>query len=131
MSKLQQLGLDSHILHWISNYLTCRCQKVVVNGETSREAPVLSGVPQGSVLGPLIYIDNLANVPVADGTQLVLYADDLLLYRLISNQGDYKILQNDIANWVSSNLECFKMQVYAGIQEEKPITPPSSKTQWM
>ena len=43
MSKLQQLSLDSHVLHWISNYLTCRCQKVVVSGETSRDSPVLSG----------------------------------------------------------------------------------------
>ena len=58
-----------------------------MNGEVSQDMAVLSGVPQGSVLGPLlflIYIDSLANIPVTDGTRMVLYADDLLLFRPIT-----------------------------------------------
>ena len=79
---LDKLGLGNHILQWITSYLTERKQKVVINGETSETASVLSGVPQGSVLGPLfflIYVDGVMNLPVSGGSQLVLYADDILL----------------------------------------------------
>ena len=50
LKKLENLGFNDHILHWISGYLTSRSQTVVVNGESSLPAPVISGVPQGSVL---------------------------------------------------------------------------------
>ena len=55
--------------------LTCRSQRVVVNGATSRSKPVLSGIPQGTVLGPLlflsyIYIDGITSVPISGGTKL-------------------------------------------------------------
>ena len=109
LDKLKGTGLSNPILAWITDYLTCREQKVVGNGKESMHTPVLSGVPQGSVLGPLlvlIYIDHLAQLPLLDGGQVVLYADDLLLFRPIQSQEDYHHLQDDIVmieDWVYSN----------------------------
>ena len=80
IDKLQQLNVSPLILRWVCSYLTARCQKVVIGGEDSETIPVISGVPQGSVLGPLlflIYIDDVARVPLSEGTSLVLYADDM------------------------------------------------------
>ena len=55
MDKMQMIGLDDYLLYWLHSYLTNRKhQTVVVEGESSDELSVLSGVPQGSVLGPLL-----------------------------------------------------------------------------
>ena len=65
---------------------------MVVNGESSRPAPVISGVPQGSVLGPLlflIYINDLSEINLCQGAKITLYADDVLLYRTISSPEDF------------------------------------------
>ena len=86
-----------------------RVQSVVLDGKTSTAIPVLSGVPQGSVLGPLlflIYINDSASEKLNSGTQITMYADDLLLYREINCPEDYLKLQQDvnrIANWVDVN----------------------------
>ena len=63
-----------------------------MNGSSSEFTPVLFGVPQVSILGRflfLIYVNNLASLTVSAGSQLVLYADDLVLYRPISTSHDY------------------------------------------
>ena len=107
MQKLQYAGLNNHILHWICSYLTNREQKVLVNGATSNSLPVISGVPQGSVLGPLLFlIDGVTSASLSDGSKMTLYADDMLLYRQVESPQDYQKLQDDIhsiSEWVSAN----------------------------
>ena len=82
---------------------------MVVNGTESDSIPVVSGVPQGSVLGPLlflIYIDGLARLPLSPHSKISLYADDVLLYKLIDCANDIVEFQcdiNKIYQWTSAN----------------------------
>ena len=109
ISKLKSLHFNPALIRWICNYLTSRCQRVVVDGAMSQITPVISGVPQGSVLGPLlflIYIDSVTKIHLSHGTKLTLYADDLLVYKHIYSYDDYTELQSDINlinNWTSEN----------------------------
>ena len=112
LEKLIHLNLNQHLQKWIANYLCQRTQAVIVNGATSSSLPVVSGVPQGSVLGPLLfllYINGISEVQLSDGT-LILFADDILLFRPIRNALDFELLQEDVNalfNWVCSNFLCF------------------------
>ena len=105
LQKLEQLGINPYILRWIKSYLTERKQYVVVEGSSSPTLKVISGVPQGSVLGPLLFIIYLNDVVdcISGGSSINLYADDIALYRLITNFNDYIALQED-ANAINSCL---------------------------
>jgi len=109
LQKLRITGLHQHIIKWIQNYLTLRGQQVIVGGESSPSTQVLSGVPQGSVLGPLlflVYINDVANLQFSPNTDLNLFADDMLLYKCIDSTEDVVYLQQDndlLSHWVSSN----------------------------
>ena len=112
IEKLQQIGLHNNLLAWITDHLTQRKQTVVVEGATSSQALVSSGVPQGSVLGPLLfsiiyYIDDITGVALSLQSDLVLYADDVPLYRTISYWEDTSLLQSDldaIETWSTDHL---------------------------
>ena len=70
--------------------------KVVLNGECSKSVTVDSGVPQGTVLGPLLFLCHINDLPDSVKSQVRLFADDCLLYRPIRNSNDHVILQRDL-----------------------------------
>ena len=98
LSKLASCGISGPINHWIRAFLCGRTMSVIVDGEESDSAPVLSGVPQGTVLGPLLFILYINDIPdlVSPGTRIRLFADDCLIYRDINSVQDQIILQQDL-----------------------------------
>ena len=134
LEKMKHLGYNEHVLKWMFSYLCNRKQYVVLNGKQSSMKPVLSGVPQGSVLGPLlflIYINNAVHAALDSHTHIILYADDILLYRVISNTTDYSMLQTDIntvSTWVTSNnlslnVEKCKLMVISRLRKKSVSVP--------
>ena len=96
LRKLLYYGITGDVHHWIANWLIGRGQCVIVDGEKSATQSVESGVPQGTVLGPilfLVYINDIAEEVQADAR---LFADDGLLFRVIESVDDAQALQSDI-----------------------------------
>ena len=99
LQSLSSVGISGPLLSWFEDYLTGRQQRVVVDGVSSLLSPVLSGVPQGSTLCPLLFIifmNSISYLPLSPGSKLVLYADDIVLYRPINSPEDMTIIQKDI-----------------------------------
>ena len=94
--KLRSYGITGNIHQWITNFLTKRTQRVVVNGESSEWVPIKSGVPQGTVLGPLLFLLYLNDLPDNISSEVRLFADDCVLYRSITNKHDIEHLQADL-----------------------------------
>ena len=80
LHKLQRIGLSDVPLEWFTSYLHGRSICTVVDGVNSTRLPISSGVPQGSVLGPLLFIIYFGDLPDSVSTSSALYADDTLVY---------------------------------------------------
>ena len=98
ISKLYSYNINEDIIKWITAYLSNRLQRVKINNSYSNWGNVISGIPQGSILGPLlfiIYINELSDI-CDSGSCLFLYADDAKIYKHILNNQDKDIIQNDL-----------------------------------
>ena len=83
--KLESMGIGGPLLSIIKNFLTSRSQSVVVDGVRGSHCPVLSGVPQGSVLGPILFILFTSDMWDSMENELISYADDTTLFRVIKD----------------------------------------------
>ncbi len=82
LAKLKASATDGAVLSWIKSYLTGRSYQVQIDGILSEEAPCHSGVPQGSVIGPLLFLIYINDLPAALGYSAFLFADDVkMVYR--------------------------------------------------
>ena len=94
--KLHQYGIRGNALSWIQAFLGNRSQTVVIEGEESGSVPVSSGVPQGSVLGPILFLVFITDLPEKLSSQVRLFADDTAVYLTIGGLDDGTVLQNDL-----------------------------------
>ena len=96
LMKLRGYGIGGRILTWIEAFLTDRRQRVGVNDSRSSWADVTSGIPQGSVLGPMLFIIYINDMPSSVLSSIYLFADDAKVYRNISSNDDPPTLQHDL-----------------------------------
>jgi hypothetical protein len=99
--KLNRYGIHNKTHAWISGFLKHRVQRVVVGGEHSTWTDVDSGVPQGTVLGPLLFLAYINDLPDNISSNVRLFADVCVLYREIKNEFDSTSLQEDLDKLVT------------------------------
>ena len=96
--KLDYYGIRRSTHKWINLWLSGRTQQVVLDGQASDPVPVLSDVPQGSVLGPIMFLNFINDLPDNIRSSVCLFADDCVLYRNIHSIQDCFILQEDLTS---------------------------------
>ncbi len=117
IQKTKKIGICGKVLKWIKEFLTNRTQTVIVEGVKSKPAVVISGVPQGTVLGPILFLIMINDICKGIQSQIYSFADDTRLLRSIKSSTDSHILQNDlnliydfaIKNNLKFNVEKFEL----------------------
>lgn len=126
--KLWNLGMHGDIFRWIKSYVENRCQAVVLGGYTSQFKETTSGVPQGSHLGPLLFILYINDITAClSNSNALLYADDTKIFKVIKTHNDCVLLQEDLNKFQSycENNSLFlnsdKCSVITFTRKQKPV----------
>ena len=96
LSKLKAYSIGGHLLKWILDFVIGREQCVVLNGCKSNRIPVRSGLPQGTVLGPILFIIYFNHLSPVVNSQCVIFADEIKLYQVVHSDSDVFQLQRDL-----------------------------------
>ena len=107
--KLRNLGFSTSVLNWFTSYLSSRTAVTSINNSTSTPKPVTVGVPQGSILGPLLFLIYINDLPdCLNNCKSILYADDTLLYYSAKSVKDLQAIINDdlqsLSHWLNDSL---------------------------
>ena len=94
--KLKASGIGNDVINWIEKWLTHRKQRVIVDGEISNWKSVLSGVPQGSVLGPILLLIYINDLEDDISSKVLKFSDDTKVFRKVTNDTDKQSLQDDL-----------------------------------
>ncbi|PIK35151.1 putative RNA-directed DNA polymerase from mobile element jockey-like [Apostichopus japonicus] len=126
-SKLYTMGVSHQVLCWVDAFLSDREQSVVVNGSRSNPSKVTSGVPQGSVLGPILFLAYINDIGNAVSSGVRLFADDCVCYRVIDDVSDGHQLQEDInilGQWAKDwgmSFQPVKCNIMTITRKRKPV----------
>ena len=116
LTKVRAYGIGSQICEWLEDFLSNRTQYVVLDGECSSEVRVSSGVPQGSVVGPLLFSIYINDLLDRVDSNMQLFADDAVVYGNMSSLSDCRRIQDDldrICDW------CKEWQLTVNIDKRK------------
>ena len=94
--KLKAYGIGNDFINWIEKWLTHRRQRVIVDCEIANWKSVLSGVPQVSVLGPILFLLYINDLEVDISSKVLKFADDTKVFRKVTNDTDKQSLQDDL-----------------------------------
>ena len=112
------MGISGELYNLLENYLSGRFQRVVLNGQTPSWKPVLAGVPQGSILGPLLLLVYINDLPNELKSNVKLFADDTSLFTVVKDKNESgNILNNDlfsISRWA------YKWKMFFNPDPKKP-----------
>ena len=103
--------MGNSVFNWIEQWLTDRIQRVVVDGEVSSWKSVLSGVPQGSVLGPILFLVYINDLEEGVTGKILKFADDTKLFRKVKEIGDNFVYKMTLINLSSGliNGRCYSI----------------------
>ncbi|CAM5076620.1 unnamed protein product [Eretmochelys imbricata] len=109
LSKVRCHGIRGKVLSWIGNWLKDRKQKVGIHGRFSEWREVNSGIPQGSVLGPVLFNIFINDLEKGVNSEVAKFADDTKLLKIVKSQADCKELQKDLSklgNKMADEIKC-------------------------
>ena len=133
LTKLSNADVTGQTRRWIRHWLKGREQRVVINGEMSEACQVTSGVPQGSVLGPLLFLIFINDIALDLHSTIRLFADDAILYRAISSHDDHRLMQEDLltlSRWADTwcmefnTKKCYAIHIQTKKQKRENVCIP-------